>query len=239
MPLGLVSKAASENIERHLPSLLQEKALHHAEISAQKRQAKAAASGSNSQNIRRAAAIEDNALPLALSKFLLQEYKLTVPVDSWALDKLPPHLNVRYSVIDDQGGEIKNSRDIGELQKELAEQSSGLHWTLIASNGKKTPHQLEFWPVPENIELMGKHGLTGYAYPALQVTDGVINLRLFADPREAAASHRQGVAALYDILFCGQAQTAEKKYRPWRRVENMGREYRQSQTNGTIHHGSR
>ena len=48
--------------------------------------------------------------------------QLTVPVDSWALDKLPPYLNVRYSVIDDQGSEVKNSRDIGELQKELAEQ---------------------------------------------------------------------------------------------------------------------
>ncbi len=57
---------------------------------------------------------------------------------------------------------------------------------------------------------MGKHGLTGYAYPALQVTDGVINLRLFSNPQEAAASHLQGVAALYDIFFADKLKQLKK-----------------------------
>ena len=67
-----------------------------------------------------------------------------------------------------------------------------------------------FGRLPENIELMGKHGLTGYAYPALQVTDSVINLRLFSNPQEAAANHLQGVAALYDIFFADKLKQLKK-----------------------------
>ena len=56
-----------------------------------------------------------------MSQLLQDKYKVTVPRDAWALDKLPDHLNVRYSVIDEKGNEIKNSRDINLLQKELAD----------------------------------------------------------------------------------------------------------------------
>ena len=67
-----------------------------------------------------------------------------------------------------------------------------------------------FSTLPENIALAGKHGVTGYAYPALQVTDGVVNLRLFTHPAEAAASHIEGVSALYKNLFAEKLKQLKK-----------------------------
>ncbi len=211
VPLGLVSKAASENIEKHLPSLMQEKVSHMLKSLPKNIRQKLPPVIQLARTFSERAAIEEISLPLALSKFLFQEYKLTVPVGSWALDKLPPHLNVRYSVIDDQGSEVKNSRDLGELQKELAQQVQRTSLGAYRRQWEKDAvTHWNFGRLPESIELIGKHGLTGYAYPALQATDDTIKLRLFPNPQEAAVSHLQGVAALYDIFFADKLKQFKK-----------------------------
>ena len=211
VPLGLVARAASENIERHLPSLMQEKVMHMLKSLPKNVRQKLPPPVQIAKIFTERPATDENSLPLQLSRFLLNDFKITVPADSWALDKLPPHLNIRYRVTDDRGHEIKTGCDIGELQKEIADQvqqasldSYRRQWEKDALTG------WNFGTLPENIELTGKHGVTGYAYPALQVTDGVVNLRLFTHPGEAAASHIQGVAALYDILFSDKLRQLKK-----------------------------
>lgn len=211
LPLGLVSKAASENMEKHLPSLLQEKVFYMLKSLPKNVRQKLPPLVQIAKTFSERQSIGDHALKPALSTFLFNEYQLTVPVDSWTTDKLPPHLNIRYSVIDDQGSEIKNSRDIEALQKELTEQVRQTSLNAYRRQWEKDNiTRWDFGRLPENIELTGKHGLTGYAYLALQVVDGVIHLRLFADPREAAASHVQGVAALYDIFFADKLKQLKK-----------------------------
>lgn len=211
VPLGLISKATSENIEKHLPTLLQEKVLSMLKMLPKNVRQKLPPLIQMAQTFCARETIADTSLPMALSKYLLQEYQLTVPVDSWPLDKLPPHLNIRYSVIDDRGSEVKSSRDIGELEKELVQQ---VHQTALAAHRpqweKDGITDWNFGRLPESIELTGKHGLTGYAYPALQAADGVINLRLFPNPQEAATSHLQGVVALYDIRFADKLKQLKK-----------------------------
>ncbi|HLZ19424.1 MAG TPA: DUF3418 domain-containing protein, partial [Smithellaceae bacterium] len=211
VPLGMVSRAASENMERHLPSLLQEKALHLLKSLPKNIRLKLPPVVQMVGKFCGQATPDDASLPQALGKFLLEEYRITVPADSWPLDKLPAHLKIRYSVIDDQGGEIKTGRDIGELQKELAEQ---VRRTLLADYRRQWEKDdltgWNFGTLPESIELTGKHGLTGFAYPALQAANGGVHLRLFADPREAAASHDEGVAALYGLYFVDKLRQLKK-----------------------------
>jgi ATP-dependent helicase HrpA len=211
VPLGLVARAASENIERHLPSLMQEKVMHMLKSLPKSVRQKLPPPVQMAKIFTERPAVDENSLPLQLSRFLLNEFKITVPADSWALDKLPPHLNIRYRVTDDRGREIKTGCDIGELQKEIADQVQQTSLDVYRRQWEKdTLTGWNFGTLPENIELTGKHGVTGYAYPALQVTDGVVNLRLFTHPGEAAASHIQGVAALYDILFSDKLRQLKK-----------------------------
>ena len=222
VPLGLIAKAASENIEKHLPSLLREKVLYMLKSLPKNVRQKLPPLVQIAKTFSQRETIAENSLPMALSRYLLHEYKLTVPVDSWALEKLPPHLNIRYSVIDDQGSEVTNSRDIGKLQQELIEQ---VHQTSLTAYRRQWEKDnitsWNFGPLPENIELMGQHGLAGYAYPALQVTDGVINLRLFSNPQESAISHLQGVAALYDIHFAEKLRQLKKNIVPGGELKNQ------------------
>lgn len=211
LPVGLLSKAASENMERHLPSLMQEKVLHLLKSLPKNTRQKLPPLVQVARTFIERSTNAESTLPAALSCFLAREYQLTVPVHAWALDKLPLHLNIRYSVTDDQGIEIRNSRDIRELEKELASReqqtSMELHRRLWE---KDSLTGWNFGPLPESIDLTGQQGVTGYAYPALQVENGVVNLRLFARPREAAAFHSQGVAALYHILFSDKLKQLKK-----------------------------
>jgi ATP-dependent helicase HrpA len=68
----------------------------------------------------------------------------------------------------------------------------------------------DFGELLTQIPLTGIQGLIGYAYPALHVIDGSVNLRLFSDQKESAASHLQGVAALYEIHFADVLKQLKK-----------------------------
>ncbi|MDD3258837.1 MAG: ATP-dependent RNA helicase HrpA [Smithellaceae bacterium] len=202
MPLGLIAGASPVNIEKHLPSLREEKALHWLKSLPKNIRRNLPPLIEVAGRFNRQTAGEDQALPLALSRFLFDEYHLTVPAGFWAPEKLPPHLQIRYSVIDDRGSEIRSSRDIGELQRELTEEIRRTSMEDCRRQWEKENlTSWDFGDLPENVEIAGKHGVTGLAYPALQDQGGAVRLRIFADPREAAAVHAAGVAALYAIHF--------------------------------------
>ncbi|PKN52405.1 MAG: hypothetical protein CVU55_07710, partial [Deltaproteobacteria bacterium HGW-Deltaproteobacteria-13] len=202
VPLGLVSRTAEENIDRYLPSLLQEKAVHLLKSLPKALRLKLPPPLQIAQSLLEDKSNLNKSLPQALSQLLQDQYKVTVPRDAWALEKLPAHLNVRYSVIDEKGKEIKNSRDINLLQKELAETINTSALDKIKGDWEKEGiTRWDFGELPEQIPLAGIQGLIGYAYPALQVIDDSINLRLYSDRKESAASHIRGVAALYEIHF--------------------------------------
>ena len=211
IPLGLVSKAASENVERFLPSLLQEKTLQLLKSLPKAMRQKLPAAHLIAVSFTDQAADSRKALPQSLSQFIQEKYRITIPQEAWGVEKLPEHLNIRYSVVDEKGEEVKVSRNIGQLQEELAD-------TVNLSVLDKIRDQWEkdditgwnFGTLPEAIPLTTRHGLVGYAYVALQEVDGTINLRLFADQRESEAHHLRGVAALYSIHFADRLKQLKK-----------------------------
>jgi len=211
VPLGLVSRTAEENIDRYLPSLLQEKAVCLLKSLPKSLRQKLPSPVQIAQSLLEDKSNLNKSLPQALSQLLQNKYKVTVSRDAWAIDKLPAHLNVRYSVIDEKGKEIKNSRDISLLQKELADTMNTSALDKIRGDWEKEGiTRWDFGELPQQIPLAGIHGLIGYAYPALQVIDDSINLRLFSDRKQSAANHLKGVAALYEINFADKLKQLKK-----------------------------
>ncbi|MEN6432895.1 MAG: ATP-dependent RNA helicase HrpA, partial [Smithella sp.] len=211
VPLGLVSRTAEENIDRYLPSLLQEKAVCLLKSLPKSLRQKLPSPVHIVQSLLKQKSNLNKSLPQALSQLLNDQYKVTVPRDAWALDKLPAHLNIRYSVIDEKGQEIKNSRDINLLQKELADTINTSALDKIRGGWEKEGiTRWDFGELPEQIPLTGIQGLIGYAYPALQVIDDSINLRLYSDRKESAANHSVGIAALYEIHFAEKLKQLKK-----------------------------
>ncbi|MGD0280020.1 MAG: DUF3418 domain-containing protein, partial [Smithella sp.] len=211
VPLGFVSRVAEGNIDRYLPSLLQEKAFHLLKSLPKSLRQKLPSPVQIAQLLMEQKSYLNKSLPQALSQLVLDKYKITVPRDAWAMDRLPAHLNIRYSVIDEEGIEIKNSRNINLLQKELAGTINTSAMDKIRRNWEKDGiTHWDFGELPQQIPLTGIQGFIGYAYPALHLTDDSINLRLFSDQRESAARHLQGVAALYEIHFADMLKQLRK-----------------------------
>ena len=211
VPLGLVSSAARENIDRHLPSLLKEKAVHLLKALPKSIRQRIPSPAQAAQLLMEDKSYLNKPLPQALSELLRDQYKITVPRDAWAVEKLPDYLNIRYSVIDEKGKEIGDSRDISLLQKELAKTVNTSALDKIKGDWEKEGiAEWNFGDLPAQIPLKGTHGLTGYAYPALTVEDDSVNLRLFADEKQSAFHHLRGVAALYEIHFADKIKQLKK-----------------------------
>jgi ATP-dependent helicase HrpA len=211
VPLGFVSRAAAENIDRYLPSLLQEKAVCLLKSLPKSLRQRLPSPVQTAKVLLEQKSYLNKSLPQALSQLLQDKYKVTVPRDAWDLEKLPAHLNIRYSVIDEKGKEIKNSRDINLLQKELADTVNTSAMDNIRCDWEKNGLTLwNFGDLPRQIPLTGIQGLVGYAYPALHLMDDSVNLRLFSDQKESAVNHLQGVAALYEIHFADKLKQLKK-----------------------------
>ncbi len=211
VPVGFVSQAAAENIESHMPSLLQEKAVHLLKSLPKSLRQRLPSPVHIAALLLEQKSSSNKSLSQALSQLLLDKYKVAVPRDVWALEKVPTHLNIRYSVIDDKGEEIKNSRDINLLQKELADYvNTAIPDDIRRAWEKDAITSWDFGHLPDHVALTGIRGLIGFAYPGLHVIDGSINLRLFLDQKESATKHLQGVAALYVIHFADKLKQLKK-----------------------------
>ena len=211
VPLGFLSKAATENIDHHLPSLLKEKAVHLLKTLPKSIRLKLPPPAQITQLLLEDKSFLNKPLPQALSQLLLDKFKIKVSKEDWATEKLPDYLNIRYSVVDEKGKEIKDGRDINLLQKELADTVSTSAMDKIKGDWEKEGITgWNFEELPQQIPLRGTHGLIGYAYPALTVVDGSINLRLFSDEKQSTFHHQQGVAALYNIYFADLLKQLKK-----------------------------
>lgn len=211
VPLGFLSRAATENMDRHLPSLLKEKAVHLLKTLPKSIRLKLPPLAQIAQLLLEDESSLNKPLPQALSQLLLDKYKIKVSKDDWVTEKLPDYLNIRYSVVDEQGKEIKESRDINLLQKELADTVSTSAMNKIRGEWEREGiTQWDFGDLPLQIPLQGPHGLIGYAYPALVVHGDFIDLRLLPDEKQSSFHHIRGVAALYDIHFADKMKQLKK-----------------------------
>lgn len=211
IPMGLVSKAAEENVERFLPNLLQEKTVHLLKSLPKGIRQKLPAAAQIADLFTNQTTDSKKALPQALSQFIRNKYQVTIPQEAWDLEKMPAHLNILYSVVDEKGAEVKVSRNIGQLQQELADTVNLGAIDKIRSKWEKEDiTSWDFGTLPEKIPLSNQHGLIGYAYPALQTENDTINLRLFSDEKESERNHIRGVAVLYSIHFTDKLKQLKK-----------------------------
>jgi ATP-dependent helicase HrpA len=147
-------------------------------------------------------------LPTALGKFILQRFGLDIPASAWPLEKLPDHLKVRFSVVDDQGREISSGRDIRRFQSEMLSAAESTALARVRKIWERTGlTRWDFGALPEEIPLEGRGMLQGFAYPALEAARESVSIRLFKTRAEADESHAKGITALYSLHF-----QAELKY---------------------------
>lgn len=150
-------------------------------------------------------------LPSMLAKFIYQRFAVDIPASAWQLDKLPDHLRIRFSVVDDEGREMAAGRDLSQFQTEMLSAEESTVFARARKILEKTGlTQWDFGDLPEEIPLESRGVLQGFAWPALQAEDDAVNIRLFHTRDEADEAHRNGVMALYGRHFHAELKHLRK-----------------------------
>ncbi len=149
---------------------------------------------------------DSGALVSSLGKFIYHRFGVDIPAAAWPADGLADHLNMRIAITDPRGEIIKSSRDPQILRQLPQNDLTPDGWEAARRRWEKTGvSQWDFGDLPVSIDLEVQDGDHWAVFPGLAVVDDGsgkrIDLKLFRNADTAAASHAEGVAALYRILF--------------------------------------
>ncbi|WP_034474386.1 ATP-dependent RNA helicase HrpA [Aestuariibacter salexigens] len=132
----------------------------------------------------------------ALSKQLLRMTGVEVTRDQWQEDGLPLHLQMGFSILDENLKEVAFARDLVALQEQLSGRvQDTLKQAASPEMEQRGLTEWQFDDLPEQIiEKTGAFEVK--AYPALVAEKNSVAIELFDRPEQAAYQHRQGLIKL-------------------------------------------
>ncbi|HEV7148274.1 MAG TPA: ATP-dependent RNA helicase HrpA [Pedococcus sp.] len=142
-----------------------------------------------------------------LARVLRAQSGVQVSADQFALERVPDHLRITFSVEDDRGQPVGAGKSLADLQDRLAGQVQRRLSRAGASVERQGLRQWDFGPLPASFESeSGGERVQGF--PALVDRGDCVDLVVMAGEREAEASTALGVRRL--LLLNTSA--------PWKRV---------------------
>jgi len=140
--------------------------------------------------------VTEEALVNALSRFIYRRFGIDIPALVWPQTELPRHLQMRLSLIDQNGTEIRSGRDPGLLGAIRPEGPVSKPLQMARKQWERTGiRSWDFGNLPREIPV----GSRLIAYPALVPGEEGTDLRLFDDPQAALEKHREGVEVLLSL----------------------------------------
>ncbi len=148
-------------------------------------------------------------LATSLSRYINSEFGMLIPESAWDEESLPPHLKMRFTIVDARGGYLTEGRDSEVLTN--TGPSKHLESSLEKLKDSWELEEVRIWDfqeIPERVE--SEDGLP--AFPALTPEQGRVALRLYLNAEEAAAIHPEGVARLIYRSFADILKTFRDEY---------------------------
>ena len=139
-------------------------------------------------------------LTSTLGQLIHRHFGIEIPASDWPDNELPEYLRLRVVVTDARGREVRAGRDASVLSGNGADAEITDHFEKERRSWERSGiTQWDFGDLPESVTLSGKNKQKWTAFPALVSSDAdeSVALKLLADPRDAEAQHKKGVAQLY------------------------------------------
>jgi ATP-dependent helicase HrpA len=143
-----------------------------------------------------------------LARFLTRATGATVVASDFEESVLEPHLRMNLRLRDEHGQVLAESRDLHALRAAHGEHA-GAAFAARAGREMAAEGLREFPATPIPPQVPGEAGVP--AYPALVDAGECAALRIFADRREAALAHPQGVRRLLEIALADKHKQARKQ----------------------------
>ncbi len=165
-----------------------------------------------------------------LAAFIRQRYHIEVSASSWPSNAVPPHLMPRLEILGNDLKTVAVGRDLLQLRKKLESitlppvkpQEEHPGWSKARQRWER--FDLREWCVgdlPESILIHETGGLPVYAWPALLVEDGTVNLRLLKSSEASKTGSLQGVRRLVELGLEKDLAWAAKDLRGLARYDTL------------------
>ena len=120
-----------------------------------------------------------------------------IPRDAWRLDAIPAHLRFNYRVLDEEGKELAQGRDLADLKRRFAAKAaSKLPRATGDAYSRDNIRRWDFGEIPGAVQL-DRAGIKITAYPTLVDLGQACGLRVADSPRRAAELGRAGLCRLF------------------------------------------
>ena len=147
----------------------------------------------------------------ALAAALRETSGLETEPDRLRADVLPPHLHMRFEIVGADGQVLGHGRDLGALQDRFRA-GAARSFTRAAERTFERGGLTSwcFGDLPDHVD--GTHdGVRFRGYPALEDRGGSVALRLFEEPRRAAAVHGAGAVRLAMLALGRELRAVRRK----------------------------
>ncbi len=139
----------------------------------------------------------DISLTQALTNHLRKMTGVEIPFDAWNLSSLPDHLFLNFRVIDSNGKQLAEGRDLTTLQQQFKDFKD----EQAATSQAHSLEQQDIQPaalddLPSSIEV-NSNGIITRAYPALSASGNKVNIRLYYSQQEADTARYAGMRQLF------------------------------------------
>ena len=122
--------------------------------------------------------------------------RIEVDAADFRPDLLPPHLHMRFEVVDPTGETLAVGRDLAALKERFrAEAVRSFALAAARTFERESLTSWDFGDLPDHVDAVSA-GVRFRGHPALEDRGSSVSLRLFDAPRKAAAVHRDGVVRL-------------------------------------------
>ncbi len=139
----------------------------------------------------------EESLTEAMAERLRRMTGVGIPEDAWNPEAVPPHLRMRFQVMDVDGKVLVVGRDWAALQAQLRGEARASFAALPTPEFERERlRDWDFGELPEEVSFV-RNGIQLRGYPALVAeADGTLALRVLDSPARAAAATRAGLRRL-------------------------------------------
>jgi ATP-dependent helicase HrpA len=206
VPLALLNQVPAARTEWLVPGLLKDKVKALAKSMPQRLRHKLGALDEFALAFTAAVPPTDLPLAEALRRYARENFNLEVPVDAFRPDSAPPHLQMNFRVVDQDGRQLDMGRNLGEIKGKLGGETEAILQEEVVLE------KYSGWTMGDLPELMEieRGGQTLVGYPALVDAGDAVTLQVFDSPDKARELHRAGVLRLLAIAFRDRIRDIER-----------------------------
>lgn len=169
------------------------------------------------QALLEAMPVGEGSLTEAMTWQLQRMTGVQIPEEAWNPDAIPPHLRMRFSVIDTGGHELAVGRDWAAIQAKVRGEARN-HFAALPTPEfeREKLRDWDFDELPEEVSFV-RNGIQLRGYPALVAeTDGGLALRVLDSAVRAEATTRAGLRRLIRWRLGAAFKPLARDFPQWR-----------------------